>query len=231
MDRNVLIIGVDVEGNNIGSAIEFEIKRTTKATGVVLEKYGDLPSPAEITAAGYTDLVVSCGLTVMSPFEDQMDGALIEVVEACLITPMIAARRFAMAQVLQERDYRSKIILIGSYAHNHVLSNSAAYCASKAGLHMLGRCLGWELTSKMIDTIVVHPHSVLNTPMTKTVLDTIEFQKGLLPSEAVAYWERDLLLDKRLTKNEIAELVSNLVLGRATAHLSGTAIELYGGSR
>ena len=234
MERKVLIVGANVEGDNIGSAIEAEIRdRNYQATGQILRDYQDLMTVTEIRAGGYTDLVVSCGKTVMRPFVQQTDHDLSGVIDACLFTPMVACRRFAASRWTQGSppSERSTIVLIGSYAHNHVLSNSAAYCSAKAGLHMLGQCLGWELTRQGIDTIVVHPHSVEDTPMTRQVLGAIGDQKGLSRHGAEEYWRKDQLLPSRLTKAEIADLVARLILVPRTPHMSGASIELYGGSR
>lgn len=232
MERHVLVIGSDIEGENIGSAIEAEINSSAwRATGMPINGYQDLPDMQVLKI--FSDLVITCGATVMKPFMVQTDHEISKVLDACLYTPMVACRRFVAARMssVYTPPERFKIILLGSYAHDHVLSDSAPYCAAKAGLHHFAKCLAWETTAHGFDTIVVHPHSVQHTPMTDRVMDALQANKGIGPTEAAEYWCKDLKLHYRLTKSEIARLVASLILDETSPHMSGAAIELYGGSR
>lgn len=234
MEARAFVVGVNEEVDNIGSAIVRQMRREPyvyDVRGVYTLGVEDIPSTRELSRGHYNKLVVSTGMTVMKPFEEQSDPDLFRVIEANLLAPMVAARNFVQACLLEQIE-DPRIVFIGSYAHNHVLSNSAAYCASKAGLHMLAKCLAWELTGKGFQIFVVHPHSVQNTPMTHQVIDALQDQKDLDTAEAFEYWNRNKRLRARLTKSEIAEVVVDLLVNkRRTAHMAGTAIELYGGER
>lgn len=171
-------------------------------------------------------LVVSTGLAIIRPYAAYQDIQIEKIIEANLTIPLIAARRYAV-----ERICGGTIILIGSYAHDHVLSNSVPYCAAKAGLAHATRCLAWDLTSKGFLVYCVHPHSVRDTPMTKKVIREVAYTKGVTVVEAEEYWKKDLQLPSRLTKGEVAAVVNELVKGNLTPHLSGSNIDLYGGER
>jgi NAD(P)-dependent dehydrogenase (short-subunit alcohol dehydrogenase family) len=232
MERHVLVLGTNPAKTNIGSAIERALAQHVNTTGLYIRNLVSVPTERDFDKYLCTDLVVACGLTVMKPFETYRDHDVSDVIEACLTTPMIAARRWARV-VLDSPllDIRCNLVFIGSYAHDHVLTNSAPYCAAKAGIDMAARCLAWELTGRDINVFVVHPHSVQETPMTEDVLDTIAFQKGLSELDALRYWERNMRLGQRLTKDEIGAVVTSLILDPWTPHMSGNSIELYGGER
>lgn len=234
MENSALVVGVNPEVENIGAAINRRLSSVMRCAGLDIYGPDDIPIIIEFLSGEWNNLIVSCGMTCMAPFEEQRDIDLYRVVEANLITPMIIARRFVGANIdLRPNSSESQvanIVFIGSYAHNHVLSNSAAYCAAKAGLHMLGKCLAWELTGKGFNIFVVHPHSVQNTPMTHEVIDALMEQKDLDTAEALEYWNRTKLLPERLTTSEVADVVANLIF-TGTRHISGAAIELYGGER
>ena len=115
-------------------------------------------------------------------------------------------------------------------AYNHPLNGSAVYCASKAGLAMLMKCLAWELAPKGYDVYTIHPSNVEDTPMSDDTIDGLRRYRNMTLPEAEAYWGDSPIRDEILTKWEIADLVRTL-LSPNTGYLSGAQLELSGGQR
>jgi NAD(P)-dependent dehydrogenase (short-subunit alcohol dehydrogenase family) len=188
-----------------------------------------MPTVAEMVSAKYTDLIVTCGYMTIRPFEELEPSEIFMIVDACLSTPLWAVNNFVKATA-EIRNQPRAIILLGSYAHNHVLSNSVPYCAAKAGIDMAVKGLAWELTGQKYNVFGVHPHSVQDTPMTDRVIRQIMHSKILSREQAIDYWQKDIKLGSRLTKAEIARTIY-MLLTPPTRHMSGACIELYGGER
>ena len=229
MERKVLVIGTDQEQRNIGSAIAAFLQSTSygKVVGVPYRDGHDMPSEKDMT--GYTDIVVACGYMKIEPFDELKPDDLFTIIDACLTIPLWAVQNFVRA-TKNNRVQPKGIVLIGSYAHNHVLSNSVPYCAAKAGIDMAVKGLAWELTGQKYNVFGVHPHSVQDTPMTDRVIEQIMHNKILTREQAIDYWQKDMRLGSRLTRHEIARTVY-MLLTPPTRHLSGACLELYGGER
>jgi NAD(P)-dependent dehydrogenase (short-subunit alcohol dehydrogenase family) len=190
-------------------------------------------------------LVVSLGATYKSHFIDAKEWDLENVLKACLTLPLRCVKRYveAVEQARSgqhglniqesERDptRTRRIVLIGSYAHRHPFTNGTAYCAAKAGLDMAARTLGWELTDRGYRIHVVHPFHVQGTPMWAQVERDVMESKGMTYEEADAYNRKDLKMPDLLTADEVASVVATLLQVPAMDWLSGTAVELNGGSR
>lgn len=173
-------------------------------------------------------LVVSLGRTEMAPIDVMPPDALEDVIRACLTLPLLCVQRY-----VQERSPNrgGKIVLIGSYAHNHPFSNGVVYCAAKAGLNMAGRTLGWDLTKRGFNVHVVHPYHVAGTPMWEKVQEGVMETKGMTREEADEYAEKDLQMPALSRPDDIARAVSMLLNQRVASWMSGSNIELYGGTR
>lgn len=176
----------------------------------------------------YNALIVSHGVTYLDWFEDLSYSKMAEIVNVNL---------FGVANVIQEfvnatlaTDERKRIIIIGSMAHRSVLNGSAVYCASKAGVAMLARCLAWELAPKGFDVFCIHPSNTEGTPMTKDTIAGLERYRGLTHEEAESYWNDSPIRKQMLTTHDIAKLVKFL-LEPGSEYLAGAQLELAGGQR
>jgi NAD(P)-dependent dehydrogenase (short-subunit alcohol dehydrogenase family) len=227
MEERTLVLGTG--DGNIGQAIVKELNIAMLVDGKTVYDSSDVPTSTEMYAENYKNLVVSCGFTRIEAFHQQDPAVMQKIIAANLTTPLKAIRNFIEANIAHIGE--CCVIVIGSYAHNHVLSNSVAYCAAKAGISHAVQCLAWDYTAQGFRFHCIHPHSVADTPMTSNVIREIKNTKGMTTDEAVAYWKRTLLLPNRLTKAEVAETVLWLMKEAPTAHLSGSSIELYGGER
>ena len=230
--RAVAVVGSD-RRSNIGRAIAIRLK----ADGFdrVLEPpidELDVTDPVSIQEAWFRaqevdTLVLSHGVNEMNWFEDA------ELIDHVFRTNLIGTAKAAQAFVRATlgNKFHKTIILIGSMAYCNVLNSSAVYCASKAGLAMLARCLAWELAPKGYTVVAVHPSNVEGTPMTEATIMGLMRVRHLTREEAEEYWGAVLPKEDWLQPEDIADLVSYLVKGGAGGYLAGANLELRGGQR
>lgn len=224
-DCNVLVTGAkfsDSIGAHIVDALRSKGKRVSTYNKDLLT------TNLEAEELGYTALIMCHGATYLEWFEEAPLFQLHNVLNVNLK----ATINLVQAYVKQTIDLgeRKKIIAIGSMAYNHPLNGSAVYCASKAGLAMLVKCLAWELAPKGYDVYTIHPSNVEDTPMSEETIDGLMRYRNLSREQAVSYWNDSPIRDHILTKREIAGLVSYL-LSPNTGYLSGAQLELSGGQR
>lgn len=177
---------------------------------------------------GATDLVLCHGVTHLDWFEDMPADKLIEVINVNLTGTALVIQNFVRATL--PYPFRKRIVVIGSMAHKAVLNGSAIYCASKAGLAHLVRCLAWELAPKGFDIYCVHPSNVADAPMSEATIQGLMRYRKLSREEAEAYWNDNPIRSEVLSKEEIADVVGFLLSGRVP-YLAGSQIELAGGMR
>jgi NAD(P)-dependent dehydrogenase (short-subunit alcohol dehydrogenase family) len=182
-------------------------------------------------------LIVTLGKTAKTHFSEISDWDIRNMLDANLVLPLEAARRFVQAtdaglnQPQGELKDPRHIIFIGSYAHEHPFTNGTLYCAAKAGLSMAARTLGWELTDRGYRVHIVHPYHVPGTPMWAEVEKGVMESKGWTKEQADDYARKDLKMPDELTPAEIAQVVHVLLTVPAMGWLSGQGLNLYGGSR
>jgi len=230
MSHNALVLGAAPNGTaNIGTAIvrqletlgwNVEAHNCSNGWG---DQYG-VPSRVDWNASDA--LIITLGRTAIEPFAEIEPETIEDVIRACLTLPLLCVRRW-----IEKRTRGGKVVLIGSYAHRHPFSNGTAYCAAKAGLDMAGRTLGWELTDQGVFTYVVHPYHVEGTPMWEGVQQGVQETKGMTREEADEYAKKDLKMNHLMTPDEVAQIVAMLLNTRAAAWMSGSNVELYGGTR
>jgi len=175
------------------------------------------------------DTLIMChGVSHLDWFEDAPEDKVKEIIDVNLFGTYRMAAAFVRQTI--DSDVRKRIIIIGSMAHRMVLNGSAAYCASKAGLAMLVRCMAWELAPKGYDVYCIHPSNTLGTPMSFETMEGLMRYRGLSMEEAHSYWNDSAIRKQSLTTQEIADLVHYLLYSK-TGYLSGTQLELTGGQR
>lgn len=183
-------------------------------------------------------LVVTLGATYKGHYADIPMGEITRIMNANLIMPLEAVRRFVQANEAKDHDdyitFREgsakKIILVGSYAHRHPFTNGTLYCAAKAGLNMAAQTLAWELTDRNYRVHIVHPYHVQGTPMWEQVEKDVMKSKAMSWEEADAYNRKDLKMPDLLEAWQVADVITALVRDSALDWITGP-IELYGGSR
>lgn len=190
----------------------------------------EAPSVQAFEQADPDALIITLGKTYKGHFAEIHDWEIANLIRANLTLPLEAARRYVQATE-ETRRGGGKIIFLGSYAHNHPFTNGTLYCAAKAGLHMAARTLAWELTDRGYRVHIVHPYHVQGTPMWAEVERGVMESKGMSWEEADTYNRKDLKMPDLLTADEVAGVVRLLLCEPEMGWLSGTAVELFGGSR
>ncbi len=109
-----------------------------------------------------------------------------------------------------------RIINLASVAAHNGMPNNAAYCASKAGLLGLGRCVSLEGAARGVTCVSISPTWV-ETEMLKNFVDHEIAETGLPRAEVQAKYEASNPQGALVQPEEIAELVGFLVsdAGRA----------------
>ncbi len=109
-----------------------------------------------------------------------------------------------------------RIVNIASVAAHNGMADNAAYCASKAGLLGLGRCVSLEGAAYGVTCTSISPTWV-ETEMLKQFVDQEVAESDLTLAEVRAKYEASNPQNKLVQPEEIAELVAFLVsdAGRA----------------
>ncbi|MFV0386200.1 SDR family NAD(P)-dependent oxidoreductase [Paracoccus sp. (in: a-proteobacteria)] len=113
------------------------------------------------------------------------------------------------------RNRWGRIVNLASVAAHQGMANNAAYCASKAGLLGLGRCVALEGAAAGVTCNSISPTWV-ETEMLKKFIDD-EVAQGAPRAEVVAKYEASNPQGKLVQPDEVAGLVAFLVsdAGRA----------------
>lgn len=163
-------------------------------------------------------LILSQGRTSMAPFEQQSVTDIIEVMNVNVLGTINAAQAFVNAT--KGSPWRKQIVIISSLGASRVFTNSSIYCASKAAISHLAKCMAWELTPEY-DVFAVEPGNVSDTPLSRHVMEGMPD-----PARFNKHNKRESIV----TVQEVAAVVKNL-LTTAGSWQSGEPIRLSGGDR
>lgn len=228
MSKTAIVLGSRPQSGNIGDFIS----RMLRGRGWLVteddcykERAMEYAPPGQ-SLQPYDACVITLGFTRLTGMRECLEDDIDQVIYGSLTLPLLCMRQY-----VQQRGTEGHIVVIGSYAHDHALTNCAAYCAAKAGLDAAVRELGWELTPDFI-TNIVHPYHVPSTPMGKAVVEGMIEDRGMTQKEAKDYQRKDLRLGRHLKPQDIARTVHWLLSQTNTSQwLSGQGINLYGGVR
>ena len=216
----------DRKPTSIGQSIRLAIEAGGGFTHSYLR---DVREPPEILNGPYNALVMCHGVCHLDWFEDAPIEKLKEVIDVNLTGTVNIAQAFVKGLI--DKPWRKRIIIIGSMAHKAILNGSAVYCASKAALSHLTRCLAWELAPKGFDVYCVHPSNTEGTPMSEDTIMGLMRYRGLSQKEATDYWNDSAIREKSLQCSDISQLVLHLLSANESGYLSGTQFDLAGGQR
>ncbi len=225
--QSVTVLGSSTEGKpNIGNGIVNELLKSgwDVTSSDCWEGWGyDVPEEIDTDA-----LVVSLGVCTIAPLHEQGEEEIQRVLRACLTLPLLAARNY-----LDTRQAKGgKVVFIGSYNHDHPLSNGTPYSAAKAGLAMAVRSLAWDYTEQGYSFAIVHPSVVPGTQLSDDAVQGSAETLGTDPaSVAQSVSEAVLVAEGALTPKHVGMAVAGLLASPVSAWLSGTGINLYGGQR
>ncbi len=217
----VLLTGTERAGS-IGEAIAARFDFASSYTGDVTRGID------RTQVKGFDTLIMCHGDVHLDWFEDAPLDRVKAIFDVNLFGSYNLARTFVQETI--SLPVRKRIVMIGSMAHRAVLNGSAAYCASKAGLAHLARCMAWELAPKGYDVYCVHPSNTLGAPMSEVTIKGLMRYRGLSREDAEAYWNDSPIRTHTLTPQDIADVVKSLIENKS-GYLSGSQIELAGGLR
>lgn len=231
--HRAIVLGAAVDRENIGSAIVRYLSGrenwAVDADDCKVSGTKDTYRIPSIPMGKYDALVISLGTAMRTAFDKDPFTNVDRVIHANLMLPLAAIHAYIEAR--SWNDLGGKVVVIGSYAHDHVLSESVAYCAAKAGLVHAIRALAWDLAGDGFRFHSVNPYHVPSTQMGANVLASMMKNRGMSREEAEAYQMKDLRMDQHLTPWQIAEQVGFLVSQPSADWQSGQAVNLYGGTR
>lgn len=172
-------------------------------------------------------MVVTLGATALTPFAEMDEAKIRNLIDGCLTLPLEAALEFVQCR----GDAGGRVVFVGSYAHRHPFTNGTAYCSAKAGLDMATKTLAWELTERDFFFYIVHPYHVEGTPMWEEVQAGMMESRGMSRMEADDYAHANLKRPTLMGPDEVSHLIVNLLQFPFGDRLSGTSIEMFGGTR
>jgi NAD(P)-dependent dehydrogenase (short-subunit alcohol dehydrogenase family) len=228
--RRALIIGA-TDGPNIGSNIANRFESDGAEIYIPERQELNVEYLTYRSLDKYNEcdiLVCANGHTELDWFEDNTLSNIDLTFAVNVVGSLQAANLFVNQTI--DAPHKKYIVFIGSMAYKNVLNASVAYCASKAALAHATKCLGWELAPKGFNVFCVHPSNTEGTPMAEKTIEGIMRYRNMGRSEAEAYWGAVLPKEKWLQPEDISEVVSFLVSGKAD-YMSGSNIELAGGQR
>ena len=128
---------------------------------------------------------------------------------------------------LTRTQQNGKVCAISSLAGRTAMTGSIGYCSSKAALNHAVRCAARELKSHWQITAVV-PATVGDTPLTASVDAQVMKIRGWDVHELLKQEQIRQPFGRRITKDEVSEVVLNTLVGPMT--LTGSVIDLTGGA-
>lgn len=208
LDRPKVIAGL---GGAAGPLVAADITRLDEVEAAVEKAVTDL---------GGLDGVVNCaGIDLEKPFTGMSDAEWNHVLAVNLTGPMNVCR---LAIPHMVRSAPGTIVNIASAAGLVPLAHRAAYCASKAGLLMLGKSLAMELARSGIRVNSVCPGAV-DTPLFRTSYEGF-------PDQAARYEaiEKRYALKRVAEPREIADAILYLT-GNESSFVTGATLAVDGG--
>jgi NAD(P)-dependent dehydrogenase (short-subunit alcohol dehydrogenase family) len=223
-----LVLGSRLGSGNIGEAIYDELKVDNwKVYGYDCSNGDTYRLPLDAPWAEADTLVVTLGKEGITPYDNCDEEEIVQIIDGSLVLPMLAVWYWVSAR----NGRGGKCVVMGSYAHDHMPTSCAPYCAAKAGLAQAVRSWAWELTPKGFLFHIVHPYHVPSTPMGKRVVEAMVRERGFTEDEAVRYQMKDMRLREHLTPLEIAAVVGWVLKAPEAQWLSGQGLNMYGGVR
>jgi NAD(P)-dependent dehydrogenase (short-subunit alcohol dehydrogenase family) len=223
----VMMTGASREGS-IGQAIANRIQKHLYCDKLWSSTFDVRDSIPPSMMMDFNTLILCHGVTRLDWFEDLSFSEMCSIINVNVTGTIKVIQNFVKDTI--GKDERKRIIVIGSMAHNKVLNGSAVYCASKAAVAHLVRCLAWELAPKGFDVFCIHPSNTEGTPMSEETIEGLMRYRGMDRGQAEAYWNDSPIRSQILQTSDIAELVMHL-LGPEGAYLSGCQLEMAGGQR
>ena len=169
-----------------------------------------------------TDVVYSVGINKLDWIKD-IDGIDFHEIMAVNVYGFLN-----LVRILDEEDCGPvNLVVVTSDAAWRPMRTSAVYCASKAALEMAVRVASREYAGKGWRINAVAPGKVEDTPMTDYVDKRVIELRGWTKVFAERYERQSTPLGRKVTKDEVAEVIQNVLFGPAAQ--TGEIIAVNGG--
>ena len=188
---------------------------------------GRLPKPQFTSIPSFcegddekTQVLINCaGINLNQWFEEVDFASFTEVMDTNAFSFV------SMTQWLLDDLKTSKgcVINIVSNAANIPMTSSLAYNASKAAGLMITKQMAHELTPKYgITVFSISPNKLRGTEMSKKIEDNVCKVRGWTPEYAAEYQKKALMHGLETEPDNIASLISHLLLSGSYKFMSGT---------
>jgi NAD(P)-dependent dehydrogenase (short-subunit alcohol dehydrogenase family) len=226
-NRRAIVVGSDFTSNigfHIGNKFTengIHVKSFNKNIMDMISNYLPINEDDDI-------LVLANGYTYLDWIENLNDSQISQMINDTFLASVRATNQFVQKTI--KTHYKKYIIFIGSMAYKNVLNGSSVYCASKAAISHFSKCIAWELAPKGYNVVTINPSNTEGTPMTEETIRGLMRYRNLTEKEAKKYWGATLPKHNWLQPEEIADICSFFISGKAD-YMSGTQIDLAGGQR
>jgi NAD(P)-dependent dehydrogenase (short-subunit alcohol dehydrogenase family) len=169
-------------------------------------------------------VVNNAGLLTMDRFLDLTDQDWHDVLNVNVFGTFLVSQVFARQMA---ETGGGRIINVASVGGKVPLPDQAHYCAAKAAVMMLTRCIALELADANIHAFSVCPGAV-DTALFRGCLDWTAERDGRDPEALLREWLAPSKLGRFVLPEEVAQMIRYLALGPSAA-LTGHAISVDGG--
>lgn len=225
--RNLLVLGA-TEGN-IGWEVARRLSEAPSVFDVVTRLDGSAMNVTHngdmqraVLNSGATDVVYSVGINQLS-WIGQLSFSAFDAVMMTNVWGFVNLLK-AIEAVGQTP---ANVVAITSDAAWRPMRTSLAYCASKAALEMAIRVASREYAPAGWRINGVAPGKVADTPMTEYVDEAVLKLRGWTVEAAEAYELQSTPLGRKVTKEEVAQVVEQVLFGPAAQ--TGEIIAVNGG--
>lgn len=225
--RNLLVLGA-TEGN-IGWEVARRLSEAPSVFDVVTRLDGSAMNVTHngdmqraVLNSGATDVVYSVGINQLSWIGQLSFSAF----DAMMMTNVWGFVNLLKA-IEAVGQTPANVVAITSDAAWRPMRTSLAYCASKAALEMAIRVASREYAPAGWRINGVAPGKVADTPMTEYVDEAVLKLRGWTVEAAEAYELQSTPLGRKVTKEEVAQVVEQVLFGPAAQ--TGEIIAVNGG--
>lgn len=168
-------------------------------------------------------VVYTPGVNFLNYVEDQTQGNMLEDYRVNVLgfTSVLGIH----SQMYGKEAMKSAVAIVSDAARNP-MRGSLSYCSSKAALGMAIKVIAREWAG-VTRVNGVAPAIVDDTPMTEYIDKTVPEFRGWDPVAAREYEKTMLPMKRRVTKDEVAEVIEHTLFG--PAYQTGSIVDITGG--